>query len=125
MKALTFHGVETLRHETVPDPTIEAPGDVVVRVEHASICGSDLHVYHGRETGLDAGTVMGHEFVGEVVEVGKDVVEIRAGDAAVDDDLGDAGLRILAVADHVARAERSRAVAPSSSVKVSGSTTTA
>jgi threonine dehydrogenase-like Zn-dependent dehydrogenase len=73
MKALTFQGVETIRHETVPDPRIEGPGDVVVRVECAGICGSDLHVYHGRETGLDLGTVMGHEFVGEVVEAGPDV----------------------------------------------------
>jgi 2-desacetyl-2-hydroxyethyl bacteriochlorophyllide A dehydrogenase len=83
MKALTFQGVETLKHETVPDPTIEGPGDVVVRVEHAGICGSDLHVYHGRETGLDAGTVMGHEFVGEVVAIGKDVKKFAIGDGVV------------------------------------------
>ncbi|MEE8279024.1 MAG: alcohol dehydrogenase catalytic domain-containing protein, partial [Thermoanaerobaculia bacterium] len=70
MKALTFHGVEDLRFESVPDPRIEAPTDAIVRVSVGGICGSDLHVYHGRETGLDKGTVMGHEFVGDVVEAG-------------------------------------------------------
>jgi threonine dehydrogenase-like Zn-dependent dehydrogenase len=83
MKALTFQGVETVRHETVSDPRIERPGDVVVRVECAGICGSDLHVYHGRETGLDLGTVMGHEFVGEVVEAGSEVGDLAAGNRVV------------------------------------------
>jgi 2-desacetyl-2-hydroxyethyl bacteriochlorophyllide A dehydrogenase len=83
MKALTFQGMESVGHETVPDPRIEDPGDVVVRVECAGICGSDLHVYHGRETGLDLGTVMGHEFVGEIVEAGAEVRGIVAGDRVV------------------------------------------
>jgi len=83
MRALTFQGVETVRHETVPDPRIEDPGDAIVRVECAGICGSDLHVYHGRETGLDLGTVMGHEFVGEVVDAGAEVREFTAGDRVV------------------------------------------
>ena len=72
-----------MRHETVPDPRIEDPGDVVVRVDCAGICGSDLHVYHGRETGLDLGTVMGHEFVGEIVEAGAEVGGIVAGERVV------------------------------------------
>lgn len=83
MKALTFQGIETVRHEAVPDPRIEDTGDVIVRVECAGICGSDLHVYHGRETGLDLGTVMGHEFVGEVVDAGREVREFSAGDRVV------------------------------------------
>ena len=57
MKAITFQSVERLRFETVDDPGIEQAGDVIVRVLSAGICGSDLHVYHGRETGLDAGTI--------------------------------------------------------------------
>src|SRR4051794_29604929 len=80
MKALIFAGVESIRHETVPDPVPEAPTDVVVRVLRAGICGSDLHIYHGREAGLDAGTVMGHEFAGEVVATGAEVRRFRAGD---------------------------------------------
>jgi threonine dehydrogenase-like Zn-dependent dehydrogenase len=80
MRALVFRGVETVCHETVPDPGIRSPGDVIVRVERTGICGSDLHVYHGRETGLDAGTVMGHELVGEVVATGREVRTFVLGD---------------------------------------------
>ena len=83
MRALTYHGVRDLRVETVPDPTLLAPTDAIVAVRLAAICGSDLHVWHGRETGLDTGTVMGHEFLGEVVEVGRDVSRLRRGDLVV------------------------------------------
>ena len=79
MRALVYRGVESLACETVPDPAIEAPGDAVVRVEAAGVCGSDLHVWHGRET-PDAGTVMGHELAGEVVEVGPGVQGLARGD---------------------------------------------
>ena len=71
------------------------PGDVVVRVECAGICGSDLHVYHGRETGLDLGTVMGHEFVGEIVEVGPGVRDFAAGTSSRSSKLFHGGLRYL------------------------------
>ncbi len=80
MRALTFHGIETIHYESVPDAKIESPGDVIVNVRLAGICGSDLHPYHGREKGLDAGTVMGHEFAGEIVELGKDVRKFNKGD---------------------------------------------
>lgn len=79
MKALTFRGKETIRFEEVADPAILHPGDAIVRVKACAICGSDLHVYHEREKGIDHGTAMGHEFTGEVVEVGKDVHHIRVG----------------------------------------------
>lgn len=82
MRALVYRGVESLAYETVPDPAIAAPGDAVVRVEAAGVCGSDLHVYHGRET-PDAGTVMGHELAGEVVEVGPGVRGLAPGDRVV------------------------------------------
>ena len=80
MKALIFRGIETIQYESVADPIIEQPTDVIVKVSACAICGSDLHVYHGREQGLDSGTVMGHEFMGEVVEVGKDIKSLRKGD---------------------------------------------
>lgn len=83
MKALTFHGVEDIRHETVPDPQLREPGDVIVRIEWAGLCGSDLHPYFGREIGLDAGTVVGHEFVGEVVEKVPGATHFRKGDRVV------------------------------------------
>lgn len=82
MRALTFRAVGRLAVEEVPDPRLVDPGDAVVRVRLAAICGSDLHPYRGREVGLDAGTVMGHELVGEVVEVGADV-RLRPGAVVV------------------------------------------
>jgi threonine dehydrogenase-like Zn-dependent dehydrogenase len=83
MRALAYHGVRDLRVETVPDPVLLAPTDAIVAVRLAAICGSDLHVWHGRETGLDTGTVMGHEFLGEVVEVGREVSRLEPGDRVV------------------------------------------
>lgn len=80
MKALVFAGIETVEHTAVPDPAIREPTDAIVRVETAGICGSDLHPYHGREKGLDPGTVMGHELVGTVEETGGDVRSLSVGD---------------------------------------------
>lgn len=83
MRAVTFHAPGDVRVERVPDPALEAPGDAVVRVEVAGLCGSDLHPYRGREVGLDPGTVMGHELVGKVVETGAGVARFRPGDRVV------------------------------------------
>lgn len=83
MRALTYHAPADLRIDTVEDPVIQAPTDAIVAVKLAAICGSDLHVWHGRERGLDPGTVMGHEFVGEVVDIGAAVTGIRRGDRVV------------------------------------------
>ena len=83
MKALTLHGVRDLRYERQPDPAIHDGGDVIVAVEVAAICGSDLHPYHGREMGWDPGTIPGHEFVGRVVEVGERVTSLMPGDRVV------------------------------------------
>jgi len=83
VKAITFHGRRDVRYESVAEPSIEDIGDVVVRVDLAAICGSDLHPYHEREESLDPGTVMGHEFVGEVVETGPAVEELEVGDVVM------------------------------------------
>lgn len=80
MKALTFHGKESIRFESVDDPVLQDPGDVIVKVKCCAICGSDLHVYHEHEKGLDPGTAMGHEFSGEIVEIGKEVRNLSKGD---------------------------------------------
>jgi len=80
MKGLTFQGIQNVAFVDVPNPKIELPGDVIVKTNITAICGSDLHVYHGREKGIDPGTVMGHEFIGEVVEVGADVKKLKKGD---------------------------------------------
>jgi len=83
MKALTFHGKEKLSYETVTDPSILKPTDVIVKVDFTAICGSDLHIYRAHEKGLDQGTVMGHEFVGEIVEMGTTVSNFKKGDSVV------------------------------------------
>lgn len=83
MKALTFAGKRRMEYTTLADPTILHNTDAIVQVELCAVCGSDLHVYHQRETGLDCGTAMGHEFVGEVVELGSAVRQLRLGDKVV------------------------------------------
>lgn len=80
MRALTFHGRETIKYETLADPKIEDPTDVIVKVHLSALCGSDLHPYHERERGLDHGTAMGHEFVGEIVETGHGIDSFKKGD---------------------------------------------
>jgi threonine dehydrogenase-like Zn-dependent dehydrogenase len=80
MKALTFAGKEDVRFGPVAEPAILEPGDAIVGVRLSAICGSDLHAYHEREKGLDRGTTLGHELVGEVLEVGGEVRSLRAGD---------------------------------------------
>ena len=83
MKALVFHAPRDVRCETVPDPAPLEAGDVVCEIECTAICGSDLHVWRGNETGLDPGTVLGHEFVGRVVAVGAGVERFAPGDRVV------------------------------------------
>src|SRR5690606_14721034 len=83
MRAITFRGIRDVVLQEIAEPSIRDAHDVVVRVQLAAICGSDLHPYLGRETGLDVGTVMGHEFLGEVVAVGSGVAQLRVGDRVV------------------------------------------
>jgi threonine dehydrogenase-like Zn-dependent dehydrogenase len=80
VKAVVFAGRERVTVESLPDPAIQESGDAVVRLSLTGICGSDLHAYHEREKGLEPGTVMGHEGVGEIVEVGDGVHGLRPGD---------------------------------------------
>lgn len=80
MKGVVFAGVDAVAvSDSVPMPRVEEPTDAVCRVIAAGLCGSDLHPFHGREAGLDVGCVMGHEMVGEVVEVGAAVKSIKVG----------------------------------------------
>ncbi len=81
MRGLTFHGDHDVRVDDVPEPTIQAPTDAVVRVTMAGICGSDLHVYNaGAAFGFAEGTRLGHEFIGTVEAVGAEVAGVRPGD---------------------------------------------
>jgi threonine dehydrogenase-like Zn-dependent dehydrogenase len=83
MKALVWHNTHDVRVERVPDPTILSPRDAIVRITATAICGSDLHLYDGYIPTLKAGDILGHEFMGEVVEVGKEVANLRKGDRVV------------------------------------------
>ncbi|HMP80518.1 MAG TPA: alcohol dehydrogenase catalytic domain-containing protein, partial [Pirellulaceae bacterium] len=80
MRGVCFEGIEKVAVRQLPDPALMAATDAIVQVEMAGLCGSDLHPFFGREVGLDTGTVMGHEFVGRVVEVGSEVTRFKEGD---------------------------------------------
>ncbi len=83
MRALTWQGKRDVRVETVPDPTIEQPNDVVIKVTSTAICGSDLHLYEVLGPFLRPGDILGHEPMGEVVEAGPDAGDLRVGDRVV------------------------------------------
>ncbi len=79
MRAVTFQAPGEVRVDEVPEPELLEPDDAIVRVEASGICGSDLHIYHGRVK-LDPGFIIGHEFVGEVIAAGDDVTRVAVGD---------------------------------------------
>ncbi len=83
MKALCWHGKKDIRYDTVPDPKIEEPRDAIIKMTSCAICGSDLHLFGGFIPGMESGDIMGHEFMGEVVEVGKDNKKLKVGDRVV------------------------------------------
>ncbi len=83
MRALVWNGINDLRVETVPDPTIVNPRDIILRVTLSTTCGSDLHFIDGYIPTMREGDIIGHEFMGVVEEVGKDVKTIKKGDRVV------------------------------------------
>ncbi len=83
MRALCWMGINDLRVETVPDPQIVSPRDVILRVTMSTTCGSDLHFINGWIPSMRHGDVIGHEFMGEVVEVGREVKKVKKGDRVV------------------------------------------
>ena len=83
MRAICWHGKSDMRVDTVPDPKIEDPRDVILKITTTCICGSDLHLYDGYMPTMEAGDVIGHEPMGVVVEVGKDVKKLKKGDRVV------------------------------------------
>ncbi|MBY4732303.1 zinc-dependent alcohol dehydrogenase [Cupriavidus pauculus] len=83
MKALCWHGKHDIRCDTVPDPAIEHPRDAIIKVTSCAICGSDLHLFDGFVPGMEKGDIMGHEFMGEVVEVGAENTRLKVGDRVV------------------------------------------
>ncbi|VTS00662.1 alcohol dehydrogenase : S-(hydroxymethyl)glutathione dehydrogenase OS=Methylobacter marinus GN=fdh PE=3 SV=2: ADH_N_assoc: ADH_N: ADH_zinc_N [Gemmata massiliana] len=83
MKAIVWHGKGDVRCDTAPDPKIQEPTDVIIKVTSTCICGSDLHLYDHYMPTMRAGDILGHEPMGEVVEVGRSVTEFKKGDRIV------------------------------------------
>jgi threonine dehydrogenase-like Zn-dependent dehydrogenase len=83
MKAVCWEGTNDIRVERVPDPTILNPRDAIVRITSTAICGSDLHLMDGFIPTMKAGDILGHEFMGEVVETGRAVTNLKQGDRVV------------------------------------------
>ncbi|NNJ25402.1 zinc-dependent alcohol dehydrogenase [Alienimonas chondri] len=83
MKALCWHGRHDVRVDNVPDPEIQDPRDVIIKVTTSGICGSDLHLYNGYMPTMQSGDIIGHEPMGEVVEVGSAITKFKKGDRVV------------------------------------------
>jgi threonine dehydrogenase-like Zn-dependent dehydrogenase len=83
MKALTYHGSKDVRVETVQDPKLVEPDDIVLRVTATAICGSDLHIYRGKIPMMESGDILGHEFMGVVEDAGAGVTRVKKGDRVV------------------------------------------
>ena len=83
MRALVWHGTADNRCDSVPDPEIEDGRDAIIKVTTCAICGSDLHLYDHFMPGMQSGDIMGHETMGEVVEIGKDNKRLKIGDRIV------------------------------------------
>src|SRR6476659_75905 len=83
MRAVVWHGRRDVRVETVPDPTIEAPTDAIVRITTSGLCGSDLHLYEVLGPFMTPGDILGHEPMGIVEAVGSGVTHIAPGDRVV------------------------------------------
>src|SRR6201991_1411019 len=83
MKALCWHGKSDVRVDSVPDPKIEQPRDAIIKITSSGICGSDLHLFNGFMPTMEAGDILGHEPMGEVVEVGSAITNLKKGDRVV------------------------------------------
>lgn len=83
MRALTYQGSADVRVDTVADPGLQEDDDIILKVTATAICGSDLHLYHGRIPAVEPGDILGHEFMGEVVDAGSAVTAVKPGDRVV------------------------------------------
>jgi len=83
MRALVYHSAHDVRVESVPDPVIQEPDDIILEITATAICGSDLHLYRGKVPGMKEGDIMGHEFMGVVVAAGPEVTKLKIGDRVV------------------------------------------
>ena len=105
MKALVYYGPRDIRYEDFADPAIVEPTDAIMRVERSGICGSDLHIYHGQGFSADTAFCVGHEAVGEIVEVGPNVRRLTPGARVMLSAAVGCGRCGKCLAGHVARCE--------------------
>jgi threonine dehydrogenase-like Zn-dependent dehydrogenase len=83
MRALCWHGKGDVRVDTVPDPKTQHPRDAIIKITACAICGSDLHLFDGYQPTMERGDILGHENMGEVIELGSEVTNLRIGDRVV------------------------------------------
>jgi threonine dehydrogenase-like Zn-dependent dehydrogenase len=83
MRALTYHGSHDVKVDNVPDPILQEPDDILLKVTATAICGSDLHMYRGKIPAMEGGDILGHEFMGEIVDAGPEVTKLQKGDRVV------------------------------------------
>jgi threonine dehydrogenase-like Zn-dependent dehydrogenase len=83
MRALVWHRTKDIRCEEVPDPRIEQPNDAIIKVTACALCGTDLHLYNGYVPSMKSGHVVGHEFMGEVVEIGSETKKLKVGERVI------------------------------------------
>lgn len=83
MRALVYHSAHEVKVDTVPDPILQQPDDIIIKITATAICGSDLHLYRGKVPGLKPGDILGHEFMGVVAETGPAVTKLAPGDRVV------------------------------------------
>ena len=81
MRALCWHGKGDVRVDTVPDPKIEHSRDAIIKIAACAICGSDLHLLDGYQPTMESGDILGHENMGEVIELGSEVTNLRSATA--------------------------------------------
>jgi 2-desacetyl-2-hydroxyethyl bacteriochlorophyllide A dehydrogenase len=103
MKALLFHGPRDIRYGSIADPAFKDDRDAIVRMDRCGICGSDLHIYHGEGFSPDLGFCVGHEAIGEVVEVGRGVRKLKAGDKVMLSAAVGCGSCEMCLAGHITR----------------------
>ena len=83
MRALVYHSAHEVKVDTVPDPVLHEPDDIILKITATAICGSDLHLYRGKVPGMKSGDILGHEFMGVVAETGPAVTRLAPGDRVV------------------------------------------
>lgn len=121
MKALRYYGARDVRYEAMDDPTPQSDRDAIIKVTACSICGSDLHIYHGHGFSEDVGFCVGHEAVGEVVEVGRGVHRLKVGDRVMIPAAVGCGLCRSCLAGNVANCEYNAGSCYGLSAKLQGS----